>query len=493
MKIKFDYRFDKSGFFKNSQRRAALEKAGDLWEAKLKDDFPDLPAGVKFTISNPQTGVDEIVTLKEKVDDIIIFVGASTFGSSSFTATTETIAQAQVDGVDAAGDVFGSRISYSFRNNNDPVSNFEPWAGSISFGSSVDWDFSLKNLNPNKTDFISVAAHEIGHILGIGTAPIFLELAQGGFFNGINAKKVNGNKPIPLESDLGHVREGFKNDTILLDPIYGGIRKPSQVDLALLADIGYEIAGFQTQGSTPKIVSNKAETIYGTIVGDRIDGLGGNDTLLGDAGNDTLNGGYGNDYLFGEKGNDVFVFKPNNGNDSILDFAVNDDFIQLPANSGINSSLKAVNKLDRLSKTNDGYLVSELKLNSGNILTIYHDKPLKTKNFVIKSTKSSQSIDFQPKKLNSSLENRDTLTGAKINASNRETSFSVTTEDLATVTENSELLRLDFAEIDLPSITQFSNGLDYLNSQYSTDSIFWQDRAIDDNIFPCTQNHLIEA
>lgn len=56
---------------------------------------------------------------------------------------------------------------------------------------------------------------------------------------------------------------------------------------------------------------------------DQLYGDAGNDTLRGGAGNDRLYGGSGDNDLHGGEGADIFVFKPGNGHDVILDFTIN--------------------------------------------------------------------------------------------------------------------------------------------------------------------------
>lgn len=84
---------------------------------------------------------------------------------------------------------------------------------------------------------------------------------------------------------------------------------------------------------------DKAGNILAGFDGDdRLDGLKGADTLFGDAGNDTLNGGKGkdllnggggDDILTGGKGKDVFVFDAGTGNDTVTDFSINHDMLDL--------------------------------------------------------------------------------------------------------------------------------------------------------------------
>lgn len=308
MQIKFDYRFDTNGFF-TEERKAALNLAGDIWSILLQDDFAPVPVGAEFTVKNPQTGTDETIVLEEAIDDLVIFVGASSepfdgvgVGNAvSETGELNSLAQAQYDGVNLQGDIFQRRISNNFRQKG-AVTDFEPWVGTISFATNPtpEWDFSLSDPNLDRFDFVSIALHEIGHILGVGTAPIFEVLGSGGAFDGVNAREVNDDNPIPLDANLGHIDEGFKDNKVLLDSILkAGRQSPTETDLAVLADIGYEIAGFTKQGELPEIATAEGEFISGAAIAQMIDGLAGDDEINGNIGSDTLLGDDGNDTLFG--------------------------------------------------------------------------------------------------------------------------------------------------------------------------------------------------
>ncbi|MDJ0649928.1 MAG: hypothetical protein QNJ60_14635 [Xenococcaceae cyanobacterium MO_188.B19] len=372
--IKFDYRFASEEFF-TEEVKTVLEAAGKIWSDLLEDDFENIPAGAQFTVQNPVTGAAENITLNEAIDDLLIFVGASEnpFGGAgnntrgfdsgdthlkgcccnychshpennadlsetgilNSSADVGLLAQAKVDGTDLQGDRFQRRIASDFRGTG-AVTDFEPWAGVISFSTNLpgntEWDFSLGNPDPDKFDFITVALHEIGHVLGFGVAPAFTNLADNNLFNGFNAKNVNNGQTLPLTSDLGHLEEGFANDTTLLDSVLGDGRiTPTDIDLAILADIGYEIAGFTKQGFVPEIATEGNDTINGSLLDDLIDGLVGNDSIDGNQGNDTVRGGADNDQLFGgssadyvlgDEGNDEI--QGNEGNDTLEGGAGND-------------------------------------------------------------------------------------------------------------------------------------------------------------------------
>lgn len=99
-------------------------------------------------------------------------------------------------------------------------------------------------------------------------------------------------------------------------------------------------------GKDRLILGNGNDTGDGGGGKDRIDGGGGNDLLIGAAGDDDLNGGGGNDRLIGGAGSDmlnggggsdVFVFETQHGGDTIEDFDVNGDLIDLSGHTGFNN------------------------------------------------------------------------------------------------------------------------------------------------------------
>ncbi|HEY9860260.1 MAG TPA: hypothetical protein V6D16_12195 [Candidatus Obscuribacterales bacterium] len=421
--IQFDYRFDTNGFFADPQRRATLEAAADLWEAVIQDEFANLPTGVRFRVQNPQTGQLETVVLEAESDDLLIFVGAQTL---PFGNAVGALAAGGPDGLDVAGSIFSNRFSGS---------NFEPWVGSISFssaptfsnGAPAPWFFdqtpnTAEDLPFGQTDFLSTALHEIGHVLGIGTSPVFKTMGQGATFSGPNARDVNGGSPIPLDAGLGHIQDGFLSDgkPVLMGATNPGVRQTiTRLDQAMLADIGYQIAGFQTQGFTPAIATPGNDVIFGTVLADPIDGLGGNDQIQGDAGNDFLSGGDGDDVLFGQAGDDTllgqagndqllggdgsdflmggpgndtlwggsgrdtFRFGASDGADVIGDFGVADDTIQVAAGLGAGTGADVLRAITNSGNTTTGQLFSVMALSPGNTITVFHDVPLTAQNFVI--------------------------------------------------------------------------------------------------------------
>lgn len=358
--IKFDYRFDNNGFFDDPSRRESLEKAAEVWKNLIQEDLPHVPSGIEFSVTSPVDGRLTPITLSEPIDDLLIFVGAesSPFSGSASLPHGKTcscrlccppwsqplksspqvteiqvapLAQAIVTGSNAVGTVFDNRLNGS---------DFTPWAGSISFndsptfsdGSPAEWFFDTtpepnESIPDNSIDFFSTALHEIGHVLGIGTASIFDELGAGGNFRGENALAVTEQEGVPLTSDLSHVDSSFTTEegSALMQPRIAGRTFPTEIDQAILADIGWEIEGFTAQGEIPPLASSEDDTIRGTILSDVIRGFEGNDTIRGERerdilwgglGEDELSGGEGNDYLLGGEDADLVIGEE--GNDVLL-------------------------------------------------------------------------------------------------------------------------------------------------------------------------------
>jgi serralysin len=69
--------------------------------------------------------------------------------------------------------------------------------------------------------------------------------------------------------------------------------------------------------------------LYGFGGNDEFIGSGSQDYIYGGSGSDTIDGGAGDDFLYGESGSDIFVFNSATGVDTIADYTVEDDSMQL--------------------------------------------------------------------------------------------------------------------------------------------------------------------
>ncbi len=154
------------------------------------------------------------------------------------------------------------------------------------------------------------------------------------------------------------IRGGAGNDTIYggkgRDVIFGGKGNDSiyggqGADFLSGGDGNDTIFGGQGNNVMPGVNRNNSgndfisggkgnDRLFGQDGNDTICGCEGNDLLRGGKGNDTLNGGkgkdilvggFGNDTLTGGAGRDRFRFAPGTGTDTVTDFTVGKDLIEL--------------------------------------------------------------------------------------------------------------------------------------------------------------------
>ncbi|MFO0823980.1 MAG: FG-GAP-like repeat-containing protein, partial [Gemmataceae bacterium] len=135
-------------------------------------------------------------------------------------------------------------------------SGFAPWGGSIAFDSTENWEFGLttSDLATNETDFYSVATHELGHLLGIGTAPQWFSKVQNGTFTGVNSEGVYGSA-VPVYTDSAHWANGLQSDgqNCVMDPVLqqGQRRTWTSLDDAGLRDVGWAAGANVSPPVTP--------------------------------------------------------------------------------------------------------------------------------------------------------------------------------------------------------------------------------------------------
>lgn len=239
--IVFDYRFDTAAFF-TAPRRLALEAAAQHWEDLLVDDFPSIPLGTDIRTRNPQTPTAAAMSFPSDVaiDDVLIFVGcAANDGPGGTLATSNHSA--------AINTVTDATLREQLRSRYEGM-DFQPWTGWISFDCGEDWFFdptpaTATDLPAGRPDFLSTASHELGHVLGFGTAMAYFARVSSATFIGTRAVATYGG-PIPLIANGTHFASGLSSGgrEPLLDPSRpGGVRSTATpIDIAVLADLGYE-------------------------------------------------------------------------------------------------------------------------------------------------------------------------------------------------------------------------------------------------------------
>ena len=235
--IQLDYSRDTSGFFNNAEARATLEQVaaeiGNSLSANLSAIAPGGNNTWTATFFDPATGgTASLSNLSVGANAVRVFVGARNlsgteagfggFGGYSISGTQSWLNTVQQRG----------------------HGGFAPWGGSVTFDSDQNWHFgsSTAGLAGNELDFYSVAAHELGHVLGLGTAPQWRSLASGGAFRGAAAMSVYGGA-VPLSGGGDHWADGVTvgGQAVSLDPSlpFGQRVALTALDRAALADLGW--------------------------------------------------------------------------------------------------------------------------------------------------------------------------------------------------------------------------------------------------------------
>jgi hypothetical protein len=249
--VQFDYSFDTNNFFAQQVRRDALEAAADRFEARLQDNLSAItPSGGNTWTSqffHPGTGANQmIVNPSIAASTIVVYVGGRDLGSLGVGGP----------GGIAAGSGDQDWINLLLSRGQagalaNPETDFGPWGGSIAFDTNPanPWNFGLGGPVTGQNDFLSVALHELGHVLGVGLADSWLTRVTGGVFTGPASVAAFGGN-VPVQAGGGHWANntmstfmGMPQEAAMDPDLTVGTRKEFTVlDFAGLTDIGWQVA-----------------------------------------------------------------------------------------------------------------------------------------------------------------------------------------------------------------------------------------------------------
>lgn len=275
--IEIRYELAGSAFFDQPGAKEALRAAADFYEDLISDQLAAIdPAqfpGSSWipTHADPLTGLPVNMVAQTNLvvpaDTVIIYAGSMNLGAAAARAGAGG-AVLNVGGPLAwwnqligRGEAGASQIvggAYTLN-----PTDFGPWGGVIFFNSAVaNWNFSTTDATGTAgPDALSVALHEIGHILGLGTYradcswTTLINPANGLFTGTLATQSFESNPP----TDAVHVLPGSKKSgaygcfgvahgalvTPLMSaalPASNSFHVPADLDLAMLRDIGWQLA-----------------------------------------------------------------------------------------------------------------------------------------------------------------------------------------------------------------------------------------------------------
>lgn len=251
--INFDYTYD-GGFFSgnNSNRQSILEAAGSFLGSRLTDSLAGITSSginnFSAVFTRPDNGtVTTLSNFNVSADTLTVFVGGRALGAS-------ILGEGGYGGYSVSGTqnflTTVSQRGQSGATSGASATDFAPWGGQLTFNTASNWYFDS---NPSTkesfsgNDFFSVALHELGHLLGLGTADSWNNKVPGNHFTGANAVTAFGGN-VPLTPDNAHWAEGTQSTVMgvpqeaLMDPsLTTGTRKVfTKLDLAALKDVGWQ-------------------------------------------------------------------------------------------------------------------------------------------------------------------------------------------------------------------------------------------------------------
>ncbi len=248
-----DYSRDTNNFFNTQAKKDSFQAAADYLSGLVANTSLTAITSAGSNHYNPDIldpgtgGTTSFTNQSVAANTIVVYAGGRDLGGS-------VLGVGGTSGGTASG--FSNFLNtVSFRGNG----TFSMTAvGSISFTTSSSFTFYFDdNLNTveagamaGKVDFFSVAVHELGHVLGIGTNTSWASLASGGHtFLGGASTAANGGTAPALTSDNGHWADGTTSkifgtttsqETAMDPTISLGTRKYfTTLDVAGLSDIGF--------------------------------------------------------------------------------------------------------------------------------------------------------------------------------------------------------------------------------------------------------------
>lgn len=263
LEIRIDYTYDTQNFFDTAEKRNAIESVAKFYGDMITDnllriDPADFP-GASWTayFPNPETGANQFLpNFVVPEDTIIVFVGARELGGNTagrggyggYSTASAPGGSGWFDRLDGRGSAAAAEDPATLR------TDFALWGGSIAFDTPRTWNFSLSS-NQSGTEFLAIALHEMGHVLGIGTADSWRNKLSGGTFTGSAAIHSFGTAPA---ADSGHFQGSLNSPLFGSFGVTHGNSRPvlmlpgstdygtnfdvaTDLDLAALVDIGWQL------------------------------------------------------------------------------------------------------------------------------------------------------------------------------------------------------------------------------------------------------------
>jgi hypothetical protein len=219
--IYFDYSRDTNHFFVgHPDRIALLNQAATTITSRLTDTSPAVTVSTDLQDPAAAQGTTfHVNDLSVPAGQLVVYVG----GTTTFDANH-------------VGEGYWNAFNGSL-----------PWGGVVQFNMNTNWYFGFAPINHNynsqQVDFLTMAEHELGHVLGIGSFPGWTQWLHGNLFFGPAAMAEYG---MPVPADTGHFNQNVLDHgaPVTMKPTTpAGVRNEfTALDYAALQDVGWHVA-----------------------------------------------------------------------------------------------------------------------------------------------------------------------------------------------------------------------------------------------------------
>jgi hypothetical protein len=172
--FQFDYTYDTNNFF-NPTARAALERAALTYSDRLRDNLAAItpPTANSWNQRFVHPGTGDALTPVLIPDQTVpantlkIYVGGRNLGGAVGVGGPGGYV------INSTNATFISAVQYRGQPAAQGASptDIGNWGGTIAFDNTVAWNFDLAGPAAGKNDFLTIATHELAHVLGLGTSP----------------------------------------------------------------------------------------------------------------------------------------------------------------------------------------------------------------------------------------------------------------------------------------------------------------------------------
>jgi MYXO-CTERM domain-containing protein len=216
-----------------------MNQAAAAFESRLADSLAPISAtGFDITVFDPADPLGSNLHVSNQTfaaDEIRVYVGG-------YNASDGSLGYGGPGGYSCTGTACLQVDRGQSNATGNGATDFAPWGGTVAFNFDNNWNTRINAPLPGQYDLYSVALHELGHLLGFGTADAFDTYVTGNQFS-------VGSTDYPLSGDGAHWADntmsfanGVAQEAAMTPYLMNSVRKYfTDLDYAALGQIGWQV------------------------------------------------------------------------------------------------------------------------------------------------------------------------------------------------------------------------------------------------------------